>query len=114
MDSSSYRAFFMHKTSHWLGLDVHDCGSYTKDGESRPLEPGMVLTIEPGIYVDPENEDVDERWRGIGIRIEDDVLVTESGHEILTSAAPKSIEEVEAACAGSTGHARRATAGQGA
>lgn len=100
MDSGAYRAFFMHKTSHWLGLDVHDCGVYAIDGESRPLEPGMVLTIEPGIYVDPENEDVDQRWRGIGIRIEDDVLVTESGHEVLTSAAPKSVADVEAACGG--------------
>ena len=111
---SSFRAFFMHKTSHWLGLDVHDCGAYNKDGESRALEPGMVLTVEPGIYVDPENEDVEERWRGIGIRIEDDVLVTENGHEVLTKAAPKSIEDVEAACAGAEGHARREAAAQNA
>ena len=99
LDSGSYRAFFMHKTSHWLGLDVHDCGAYTLDGTSRALEPGMVLTVEPGIYVDPTNMDVEERWRGIGIRIEDDVLVTQDGHEVLTAAAPKSVEAVEAACA---------------
>ncbi|MFT5732863.1 MAG: Xaa-Pro aminopeptidase [Planctomycetota bacterium] len=114
LDSGAYRAFFMHKTSHWLGLDVHDCGTYTKDGKPRPLEPGMVLTVEPGIYVDPENEDVEERWRGIGIRIEDDVLVTETGHEILTAAAPKSIVDVEAACAGSVGHSPRETVRGGA
>ena len=98
LDKGSYRDFFMHKTSHWLGLDVHDCGRYVKDGDSRPMEPGMVLTVEPGIYVDPDNDDVESRWRGIGIRIEDDILVTKTGHENLTSAVPKSIEEVEAAC----------------
>lgn len=99
LDSGAYRSFFMHKTSHWLGLDVHDCGRYVEDGESRPLEPGMVFTIEPGIYVDPENHDVEERWRGIGIRIEDDVLVTPTGYEVLTSEAPKTVVDVEAACA---------------
>ena len=100
LESGSYRDFFMHKTGHYLGLDVHDCGRYTTaEGASRPLEPGMVFTVEPGIYVDPENTDVEARWRGIGIRIEDDVLVTESGHEILTAAVPKTIEEVEAMCA---------------
>ena len=65
LDAGSYRAFFMHKTSHWLGLDVHDQGRYFEGGESRALEPGMVLTVEPGIYVDPENTEVDARWRGI-------------------------------------------------
>lgn len=99
LDNGSYRAFFMHKTSHWLGLDVHDQGRYFEDGESRALEPGMVLTVEPGIYVDPGNESVDARWRGIGIRIEDDVVVTAEGHEVLTADAPKSVEDVEAACA---------------
>ena len=99
LESGAYRDFFMHKTGHYLGLDVHDCGRYlTEDGASRPLEAGMVFTVEPGIYVDPENEDVEPRWRGIGIRIEDDVLVTADGHEVLTSAAPKSIEAVEAMC----------------
>ena len=67
--------------SHWLGLDVHDQGRYYEGGESRALQPGMVLTVEPGLYIDPENTDVDERWRGIGVRIEDDVVVTAEGHE---------------------------------
>ncbi len=98
LDNESYRDFFMHGTSHWLGLDVHDQGAYTEDGESRPLAPGMVLTVEPGLYVDPENEAVDAKWRGIGVRIEDDILVTEDGHENLTAAIPKSVAEVEAAC----------------
>ncbi|MEO1699175.1 MAG: aminopeptidase P N-terminal domain-containing protein [Planctomycetota bacterium] len=96
----AHRRFFMHKTSHYLGLDVHDQGSYFTGGRPRPLEPGMVLTVEPGIYVDPEDEEVEARWRGIGIRIEDDVLVTEDGHEVLTGSAPKEPEEVEEACRG--------------
>ena len=100
LESGSYREFFMHKTGHYLGLDVHDCGRYTTaDGSSRPLEPGMVFTVEPGIYVDPENTEVEARWRGIGIRIEDDVLITDAGHEVLTSHVPKAIDEVEAMCA---------------
>ncbi len=98
IEDKTFRDFFMHGTSHWLGLDVHDCGSYAEDGESRDLEPGMVLTIEPGLYVDPNNQDVDAKWRGIGVRIEDDILVTEEGHENLTAAIPKSVEAVEAAC----------------
>ncbi len=98
IEDKTFRDFFMHGTSHWLGLDVHDCGSYAEDGESRDLEPGMVLTIEPGLYVDPNNQDVDAKWRGIGVRIEDDILVTEEGHENLTAAVPKSVEAVEAAC----------------
>ena len=101
IESGAYRDFFMHKTGHYLGLDVHDCGRYlTEDGAPRPLEVGMVFTVEPGIYVDPENEDVEPRWRGIGIRIEDYVLVTPDGHEVLTAAAPKGVDEVEAMCAG--------------
>jgi Xaa-Pro aminopeptidase len=98
LESGSYRRFYMHRTSHWLGLDVHDCGAYALDGSSRALEPGMVLTIEPGLYVAPDDETVDARWRGIGIRIEDDALVTARGNEVLTS-APKSVEDVEQACA---------------
>jgi Xaa-Pro aminopeptidase len=89
----------MHRTSHWLGMDVHDVGHYYVDGKPRPLEPGFVLTIEPGIYVATDAEGVDERWRGIGVRIEDDVVVTELGHEVLTQGIPKEIDEVEAACA---------------
>jgi len=98
VEAGDHRRFFMHQTSHWLGLDVHDCGAYVVEGESRALEPGMVLTIEPGVYVAPDDEDVDPRWRGIGVRIEDDVLVTADGHEVLTAAAPKTPEEVEEAC----------------
>jgi len=96
----AYRRFYMHRTSHWLGLDVHDCGAYVVDGRSRTLEPGMVLTIEPGLYVAEDDTTVDARWRGIGIRIEDDVLVTPTGHDVLTAGIPKTIDEVEATCRG--------------
>ncbi|HEY9727093.1 MAG TPA: aminopeptidase P N-terminal domain-containing protein [Chroococcales cyanobacterium] len=96
-----YKPFYMHRTGHWLGLDVHDAGVY-KHGENwQTLQPGHVVTVEPGLYIGHETEPVegqpaiDERWRGIGIRIEDDVLVTESGHEILTAGVPKSVEEME-------------------
>ncbi len=94
MEDQRYKDFFMHKTSHWIGMDVHDVGAYFADGKPRPLEPGMVLTIEPGIYVATDAE-VEEKWRGIGIRIEDDLLVTEAGHENLTRAIPKTIAEIE-------------------
>jgi len=96
-----YKPFYMHRTGHWLGLDVHDAGVY-KHGENwQILQPGHVVTVEPGLYIGPDVEPVegqpaiDERWRGIGIRIEDDVLVTELGHEILTAAVPKSSEDME-------------------
>src|SRR5262245_13036058 len=92
----SYRRFYMHQTSHWLGLDVHDVGVYRPGGAPRPLEPGMVFTVEPGLYVAPSLEDVDPRWRGIGVRIEDDVVVTADGCEVLTAAIPKAPEELEA------------------
>ena len=95
IDDKSYQDFYMHNSGHWLGLDVHDVGGYKTNGEWRTLQPGMVLTIEPGIYIDPNNQDVDAKWRGIAVRIEDDVLVTETGHEVLTSAVPKTIEEIE-------------------
>jgi len=101
IEKGLYQPFFMHKTSHWLGLDVHDCGPYFVEGDSRALEPGMVLTVEPGIYVPIEGEVADglePEWRGIGIRIEDDILVTRDGHENLTPDIPKDPEEVEAAC----------------
>ena len=135
-----YREFFMHGTGHWLGMDVHDVGDYRIDRASRVLEPGMVLTVEPGLYFDPDRAEVtyhlreyneDEMWerryrlgmaaakkiedeekaralkvthpiplpyRGIGVRIEDDVLITRDGHEVLTKGTPKTIDEVEAAC----------------
>jgi Xaa-Pro aminopeptidase len=96
---NAYRRFYMHRTSHWLGLDVHDVGSYTAGGKPRPLEPGMVFTIEPGLYVARDDESAPEQFRGIGIRIEDDILVTPSGHESLTRAIPRTVADVEAACA---------------
>ncbi|HUI27221.1 MAG TPA: aminopeptidase P N-terminal domain-containing protein [Candidatus Kryptonia bacterium] len=97
IEKELYKPFYMHRTSHWLGLDVHDVGKYKISGESRQLEPGMVLTVEPGIYVGNQVEHVDDRWRGIGVRIEDDVLVTADGHEVLSATIPKTIEEITAA-----------------
>ena len=90
-----YKPFYMHKTGHWLGLDVHDVGDYKLNGEWRTLEPGMVLTVEPGIYVSP-SESIDKKWWNIGIRIEDDVLVTENGNEVLTGALIKEVDDIEA------------------
>jgi Xaa-Pro aminopeptidase len=97
--SGEYRRFFPHKTGHWLGLDVHDVGDYRVDDEPRVLEPGMVLTVEPGIYVPPGDTSVAARWRGIGIRIEDDIVVGRRGPEPLTAALVKDVAGVEAACA---------------
>lgn len=94
----TYRKFYMHGTSHWLGLDVHDVGAYTKAGKSRPLEPGMVITIEPGLYIAADAPDVPAELRGIGVRIEDDIVITETGNEVLTAACPKQIAELEALC----------------
>jgi Xaa-Pro aminopeptidase len=93
--SLAYKRFFMHKTGHWLGLDVHDVGDYKVADQWRMLEPGMVMTIEPGIYVAPGDRSVEKRWRGLGIRIEDDVQVTRNGPEVLTGALPKAAEEIE-------------------
>lgn len=95
--AAAWKRWYMHRTSHWLGLDVHDVGAYhTPGGESRPLEPGMVLTVEPGLYFAEDDETVPERLRGLGVRIEDDLLVTPQGHEVLTAAIPKRPEELEA------------------
>jgi len=91
----AYRPFYMHRTSHWLGMDVHDVGAYRAGDESRKLEPGMVLTVEPGLYVSPRAE-APEAFRGIGVRIEDDVLVTETGHDVLTAEIPKEPAAIEA------------------
>jgi Xaa-Pro aminopeptidase len=92
-----YRRFYMHQTSHWLGLDVHDVGPYRRAGGAPvPLEPGMVLTIEPGIYVPASAEDVPAELRGIGVRIEDNAVVTPDGHEVTTRGVPVSVAEVEA------------------
>ena len=95
-----YRQFYRHKSGHWLGLDVHDVGDYRIDGQSRLLEPGMVLTIEPGLYVGADDTTVAAKWRGIGIRTEDDVLVTADGHRVLTEGLARSAEEIEAFMAG--------------
>jgi Xaa-Pro aminopeptidase len=95
---NAYRRYYMHRTSHWLGLDVHDAGDYRgRDGGPRKLEPGMVFTVEPGLYVAPDDEKAPAELRGLGIRIEDDILVTEGGHENLTQAIPRTVEDVEAA-----------------
>src|SRR5690606_38498465 len=93
--SGAYRRFDMHRTGHWLGMDVHDVGDYRIGDSWRLFEPGMVLTVEPGLYIPPGTRGVDRRWRNIGIRIEDDVLVTRDGAEILTGAAPKTVAESE-------------------
>jgi Xaa-Pro aminopeptidase len=98
LESGAYKQFYMHRAGHWLGLDVHDVGLYRIAGESRTLEPGMVLTVEPGCYIRPADNVPEEFW-DIGVRIEDDVLVTADGHENLTAAAPKSLSDVEAVCA---------------
>jgi Xaa-Pro aminopeptidase len=95
IEKGAYKRFYMHRTSHWLGMDVHDVGIYAPDGSSRPLEAGMVLTVEPGLYVAPDANDVAAEYRGIGIRIEDDILVTESGHENLTISIPKEVSDLE-------------------
>ena len=95
-----YRQFYRHKSGHWLGLDVHDVGDYRIDGQSRLLEPGMVLTIEPGLYVGADDTSVAAKWRGIGIRTEDDVLITADGHRVLTEGLARSADEIEAFMAG--------------
>ncbi|MEP2601673.1 MAG: M24 family metallopeptidase, partial [Paraglaciecola sp.] len=94
IEQLTYREFYMHGLSHWLGLDVHDVGHYKVNNEDRALKAGMVLTVEPGIYIAPDAK-VDSKWQGIGIRIEDNLLITESGYENLTQAAPKTIADIE-------------------
>ena len=91
----AYSRYFMHKTGHWLGMDVHDVGEYKVGDEWRMLEPGMVMTIEPGLYFPPQ-PGLAKKWWNIGVRIEDDVLVTKAGHEVLSREAPKSVAEIEA------------------
>ncbi len=93
--AEAYKPFYMHTSGHWLGLDVHDCGRYKLEGKWRALEPGMVLTVEPGIYI-REGLDVDERWWNIGVRIEDDILVTADGHDNLTAALAVDVDDLEA------------------
>lgn len=101
IEESKYKPFYMHRTGHWLGLDVHDVGVYQHGESAHILQPGNVLTVEPGIYIVPDTKpaedqpEIDPKWSGIGIRIEDDVLVTDTGYEILTAGVPKLIEELE-------------------
>jgi Xaa-Pro aminopeptidase len=105
IESGSYRRFYMHRTGHWLGLDVHDAGEYKLGGQWRPLQPGMTLTVEPGCYIRPA-EDVPEAFWNIGVRIEDDALVTPEGCEIITAGTPRTVAEIE----GLMAEARRAAA----
>ena len=94
--SEAYKPFYMHRAGHWLGMDVHDVGDYKVGGQWRVLEVGMAMTVEPGIYIAPDNDKVAKKWRGIGVRIEDDVVVTKTGCEILTNGVPKTVAEIEA------------------
>lgn len=96
IETGAYRDFYMHRAGHWLGIDVHDAGSYQLNDKPRRLKPGMVMTVEPGIYVSPDNKKVAKKWRGIGIRIEDDVLVTRSGNRVLSGGVPKTTDAIEA------------------
>ncbi|MFJ4372503.1 Xaa-Pro aminopeptidase [Pseudomonas japonica] len=96
IESEAYRAFYMHRAGHWLGMDVHDVGEYKVGGQWRVLEAGMTLTVEPGIYIAADNQNVARKWRGIGVRIEDDVVVTRNGCEILSAGVPKTVAEIEA------------------
>jgi Xaa-Pro aminopeptidase len=95
IESDAYQKFYMHRTGHWLGMDVHDVGDYKIDDKWRLLEPGMVLTVEPGLYIAPA-DNVDEKWHNIGIRIEDDVHVTRDGCEVLSGNVPTDVGEIEA------------------
>ncbi len=96
IEKESFRQFYMHGTGHWLGMDVHDVGSYKQNGEWRTYEEGMVVTVEPGLYIAPDDETVDVKWRGIGIRIEDDIVATKNGPLNLTSKVVKTVEDIEA------------------
>ena len=98
--SAAYKKFFMHRTGHWLGMDVHDVGDYRVGEEWRHLEPGMVMTVEPGIYIPPGTKGVARKWWGIGVRIEDDVLVTKDGCEVLSRDVPREIADIEALMSG--------------
>ena len=94
IENESYKDYYMHNTGHWLGLDVHDVGDYKINGDWREFEPGMVLTVEPGLYMSP-SDTLDKKWWNIGIRIEDDVLITKNGNEVLTKALAKEITDIE-------------------
>jgi Xaa-Pro aminopeptidase len=96
LQEKTYQRFFMHRTSHWLGLDVHDVGAYQMNQQPRRLTSGMVLTVEPGLYIPPGSDGVPLDWQGIGIRIEDDVVVRQNGPEVISAAVPKTVVEIEA------------------
>ena len=99
LEKEAYKRFYPHRTSHWLGIDVHDVGRYfLKPGEQRPLQAGMVITIEPGLYIPVTGDLPNEDYRGIGVRIEDDVLVTRDGCSVLSADVPKTVEQLEATC----------------
>ena len=95
LEDKSYRRFYMHGTGHWIGMDVHDVGPTEVEGAPRPFKPGMALTVEPGIYIAPDADDIPEQYRGIGIRIEDDVCITDGDPLILTAAIPKTVSDIE-------------------
>lgn len=95
IEEEEYKKFYMHRLGHYLGMDVHDVGLYQRDGQPRPVEAGIVMTVEPGLYIAEDAEDIPDQYRGIGVRIEDDVLVTPEGCRVLTAAAPKQVEEIE-------------------
>jgi len=96
LKEEQYKKFYMHRTGHWMGMDVHDVGDYKVDGHWRQLEPGMVMTVEPGLYIGMGEKGVARKWQGMGIRIEDDVLVTKDGCDLLTKGLPRTVEEIEA------------------
>ena len=95
IEGKAHRRFFMHGIGHFLGMDVHDAGRYQVDGKSRPLPPGVVITVEPGLYIAEDAENIPPQYRGIGVRIEDDVLVNPEGRRVLSAKVPKGIEEIE-------------------
>ena len=96
IEQEAYKPFYMHQSGHWLGLDVHDCGRYKTNGKWRPLEAGMVLTVEPGLYISRDMHGVDSRWQGIGVRIEDDIHVTPDGHKNLSGDLAVEVDDIEA------------------
>jgi Xaa-Pro aminopeptidase len=96
IEEERYKTFFWHRTSHWLGMDVHDVGVYKNQGQWQEFQPGMVLTVEPGLYFSKDNPDAPDEYKGIGVRIEDDVLITNEGFRVLSANVPKGIEEIEA------------------
>jgi Xaa-Pro aminopeptidase len=100
IEDKTFRKFYMHNIGHWLGMDVHDVGAYKLEGESRPLLAGMVTTVEPGLYIDPDDMEIPPQWRGIGVRIEDNILVTDKGYRNLTAYLPVSVADIESLMAG--------------